>query len=79
MAYFKCGSGSGNVVEIDGVEYDGDLKLVSNTMNLNIGTLPYNFYNGSAVVFNNGIHILGSNDNQTKHYAVAIPVYKRIQ
>ena len=33
--------------------------------------LPYNFYNGSAVVYNNEIHILGSSDssiNTTKHY-----------
>ena len=32
--------------------------------------LPYNFYNGSAVVYNNEIHILGSYDSssQTKHY-----------
>ena len=33
-------------------------------------TLPYNFHLGSAVVYNNEIHILGSNnsDYYTKHY-----------
>ena len=32
-------------------------------------TLPYYFYNGSAAVLNNEIHILGgSGDGETKHY-----------
>ena len=32
-------------------------------------TLPYDFYNGSAVVYNNEIHILGSSgSDSTKHY-----------
>ena len=31
--------------------------------------MPYNFYNGSAVVLNNEIHILGSGDSgYTNHY-----------
>ena len=30
--------------------------------------LPYAFSNGSAVVYNNEIHILGAWDNPTKHY-----------
>ena len=40
------------------------------TINKQLGQLPYNFYNGSAVVYNNEIHILGSNNsgNYTKHY-----------
>ena len=35
-----------------------------------ITRLPYSFYNGSAVVYNNEIHILGSNNsgNYNKHY-----------
>ena len=49
----------------------------------NVSTLPYNFKWGQAVVLNNEIHILGGGDsssgNRTKHYIVAIPVYKRIQ
>ena len=69
MAYFKCGSGSGNVVEIDGVEYDGDLKLKSDKLDIQ-KQLPYNFNRGSAVVLNGEIHILGSDDSScyTKHY-----------
>ena len=30
--------------------------------------LPNQFYNGSAVVYNNEIHILGGDDNSTAHY-----------
>ena len=33
-----------------------------------VSTLPYNFYNGSAVVLNDEIHILGSDGSSTKHY-----------
>jgi N-acetylneuraminic acid mutarotase len=33
-----------------------------------VSTLPYIFYQGSAVVLNNEIHILGSCNNSTKHY-----------
>jgi hypothetical protein len=31
-------------------------------------TIPYNFWGGSAVVFNNEIHILGGTNIYTKHY-----------
>ena len=67
MAYFKCGS-DGSSVEIDGVPYDGDLKLVSTTTDMAINTLPYNFHNGCAVVLDNKIHILGGTDSNTNHY-----------
>ena len=30
--------------------------------------LPYSFYNGSAVVYDNELHILGGSDSQTSHY-----------
>ena len=35
-----------------------------------LSTLPYSFYQGSAVVYNNEVHILGSgySSNYTKHY-----------
>jgi N-acetylneuraminic acid mutarotase len=33
-----------------------------------VSTLPYDFINGSAVVYNDEIHILGSSRDQTKHY-----------
>ena len=44
-------------------------KLVADG-SVNESTLPYNFYKGSAVVYNNEIHILGSADssNYTKYY-----------
>ena len=37
---------------------------------VSVSTLPYEFYNGSAVIYNNEIHILGGgvSDNQTNHY-----------
>ena len=63
----------GGNVTIDGVPFEGDvLNLVSETTieNISVSTLPYNFYQGSAVVLNNEIHILGSNKDTsyTKHY-----------
>lgn len=33
------------------------------------GTLPYKFYNGSAVVFNGEIHILGGTEGKTNHFS----------
>ena len=33
-----------------------------------VSTLPYSFYQGSAVVYNNEIHILGCNSSNTSHY-----------
>ena len=34
----------------------------------NTSSLPYNFYNGDAVVYNDEIHILGAYSDNTKHY-----------
>ena len=65
---FKKGGSGGNVT-IDGVPFEGDvLNLVSETIYTQVSTLPYNFYLGSAVVFNNEIHILGGYENQLAHY-----------
>ena len=36
--------------------------------NESVSTLPYDFNNGCAVVYNNEIHILGSTNHRTKHY-----------
>ena len=61
----------GGNVTIDGVPFEGDvLNLVSEIIvaSNSISTLPYNFYNGSAVVLNNEIHILGGNGKRTAHY-----------
>ena len=35
-----------------------------------VSTIPYNFVDGSAVVYNNEIHILGTyySNSQNKHY-----------
>ena len=60
-----------------------DDNIVQEVMNLtsisqegweSVDTLPYNFYQGSAVVYNNEIHILGSGNssNYTKHYTMSI-------
>ena len=45
-------------------------KVVDEQVNgcISASTLPYSFYNGSAVVLNDEIHILGGNGNNTNHY-----------
>ena len=59
-------------VTIDGkpLDYDFELNVDSAKWVTAISTLPYNFEYGSAVVYNNEIHILGgsSGDLLTKHY-----------
>lgn len=58
MAYFKCGSG-GSSVEIDGVEYDGDLKLKSSEIDVRLNNMPIELSpNGNAIVYNDEIHII---------------------
>ena len=51
---------------------DNDLELVPVYENTSVSTLQYNFYFGSAVVYNGEIHILGagtgSTGNTTNHY-----------
>ena len=45
----------------------------SGTSWTSVSALPYNFYGGSAVVYNNEIHILGSADDSTRdtnHYKI---------
>ena len=60
----------GGNVTIDGVPFEGDeLNLTSTALDLKMPDLPYDFENGSAVVYNNEIHIMGSNSSgYTKHY-----------
>ena len=45
-------------------------KVVDEQVNgcISVSTLPYEFCKGSAVVYNNEIHILGGNRDRTKHY-----------
>ena len=63
------GGGSSSEVSSGGLHVG---KIIDNnvTANVNVSTLPYSFYDGSAVVYNNEIHILGSNDSYIKHYAI---------
>ena len=56
MAYFKCGS-DGSSVEIDGVAYDGDLKLNSITFDLKLPDIPVSFREGISIVFEKELHI----------------------
>lgn len=57
-------------IMLDGVEYKGVLKMVSEFGWLGPMTLPYEFHYGTAVVLNGEIHILGSyrNADCLKHY-----------
>ena len=59
-----------HVTVIDGDVQHKDLNLKSATMPIPVSILPYEFKNGSAVVLNDEIHILGSgvSGNETKHY-----------
>jgi len=58
--------------QIDGISSDANINSfnIGSTPFVSESTLPYIFYNGSAVVYNNEIHILGSieSGNYTKHY-----------
>ena len=80
MADAILNSSSGNVT-IDGVKVKDDLAFKSILEDLKSMNLPYNFYNGSAVVLNGEIHILGggdSSDSYTKHYTVSVTLYALI-
>ena len=59
-----------HVTVIDGDVQHKDLNLKSATMPIPVSILPYEFYQGSAVVYNNEIHILGSSNSSSKtsHY-----------
>ena len=63
-------SNLGSKVIVDGEERK-DLRFRSVYYDKDCGELPYEFYDGSAVVYNYDIHILGTNNNTTdckKHY-----------
>ena len=65
--------GSGGLVTLNGEPIITAVNLVSKSetvSSLSMSTLPYEFYNGSAVVYNGEIHIFGSqySDHYTKHY-----------
>lgn len=46
----------------------GDVDDLIKILRLEQSELPYGFYQGSAVVLNDEIHILGGTDNGNKHY-----------
>ena len=46
-------------------------KNINININPNVSTLPYNFIDGSAVIYNNEIHILGGSSS-TAHYKIII-------
>ena len=66
--------GGGAKVTIDGVKVKGELNLVSEVLNpkKSVSTLPYAFYDSSAVVLNGEIHIFSTYFNSfaygLKHY-----------
>lgn len=61
--------------------FDGEewriLQIGDNLENPNYNTLPYGFYNGSAVVFDNKIHLLGGANDYTAHYSWDGEVWKK--
>ena len=63
---------TGKDIMVDGKPIDKEFELISVGEKTTIqNSLPYSFFNGSAVVFNNEIHILGGGDSSsdhTKHY-----------
>ena len=69
MNYFRCGGGGNSaVITIDGVEVEEDVKFKFYTSTeISIGSLPYSFYDGMAVVYKNELHILGGNSSNP-HY-----------
>lgn len=55
-------------VTIDGVQNKENIKMVSSHIDFKLQDIPYNFYQGAAVVYKGEIHLLGGNTNNTKHY-----------
>ena len=84
MAYFKCGGAAD--VYLDGTKVKKELRLKSlYNVDVKMSTLPYPFDHGSAVVYNNEMHLLGGKyfsyslgDDNKKHYALNVKVYKEV-
>lgn len=58
-----------NVTINDSVKVDYDFNLTLSSVSwVNASTIQRNFYNGSAVVLNNEIHILGGDGQSLKHH-----------
>ena len=70
---------SGTQINIDGEKYSGEelnlesfidegvIKVLGRLEDKNVSTLPYSFSYGSAVVYNNEIHIMGGSTNHYKY------------
>ena len=58
---------NGETITIENLEMTADIGMEFNKFNVSLG-LPYDFYYGSAVVFDNEIHILGGSGGTTNHY-----------
>ena len=54
-------------VTIDGVEVGEDILLTKTGGYFYVSKLPYNFYEGAAVVLDENIHIFGSNAGEAHH------------
>lgn len=69
---FCSPSGGGVKVYINNEPCEIDkLKLYSSISNINYGIIPYSYYNGTALLFNGEIHLIGGNHNSTyptNHY-----------
>ena len=82
MTYFKCSAINPNeiTITINGTKIDHSVSLKKTDVvnDIELSTLPYEFNKGSAVVLDNEIHILGSEDsssNYTKHYMIQATHY----
>ena len=70
LAAIKQAASSGAVSGTAGGLHVEKAINISPSMDINVSTLPYDFYNGSAVVFDGKIHIMGGKEYQCekKHY-----------
>lgn len=66
------------VVTIDGVKQSGILNLItSSKTNIKMPSLPYDFYRGGAIMFNDEIHLFGGIGDMTAHYKCSNGVWSR--
>ena len=72
----KVSINGGELKDLEGLE------LVSSSFTnwSSVSTLPYEFYDGGAIVLNNEIHILGSENSSyyTSHYKINVNYYIEI-
>ena len=58
--------------------FETELESLGFGETVSISTLPYNFVYGSAVVYNNEIHILGSTNSSSSQYHYNITSKKTV-